>query len=379
MRKSIVALSVAAALAAPGLAHAQAKPPAAPTLSEVLDASGISVTGYIDAAYSKADRDIGTTSFSTRIFDSQKNSFVLHQVGMQIAKQPKEGFGGLVNFTAGRDAMLIHSFDTTTESQFDVTQAFGQYASGPLTVIFGKFVTLQGSEVIWSPTNPNFSHSILFGAIPFTHTGVRAIYAVSDTFSLTGGINNGWDQVRDSNNGKTLELGATATPIKPLTLSGSYYTGKETVPQATPGSPDGTRNSLNLVASYNVIDPLTLGLEYLDVTQQNAPDLVNGGTKKAQYTGYAVYVSYMFMPKLKGTLRTEWFDDKDGFRYGFPAGTTSATKYEEYTFTLGYLAADSFEVRGEVRTDRASQSVFSEGANMSKTLTTYAVQVLYKF
>jgi len=38
----------------------------------------------------------------------------------------------------------------------------------------GKFVTLAGSEVIWSPSNSNFSRSILFGAIPFTHTGVRA-------------------------------------------------------------------------------------------------------------------------------------------------------------------------------------------------------------
>jgi len=82
---------------------------------------------------------------------------------------------------------------------FDVTQAFLQYAGGPLTLIAGKFVTLQGSEVIWSPTNPNISRSILFGAIPFTTPGVRATWAASDTVSLIAGVNNGWDQLTDAN------------------------------------------------------------------------------------------------------------------------------------------------------------------------------------
>jgi hypothetical protein len=386
MRKSVLTLSVAAALTTPGLVLAQqAAPaaPAAPTLDKVLDASGIAVTGYIDAWYQHANRDIQNGP-SDRVFDSQNNAFVLHQVGVQVAKQPKEGFGGLLNVTMGKDAALIHSFDTTTESQFDVTQAYGQYASGPLTVIFGKFTTLIGTEVIWSPSNTQASRSILFGASPFTHTGVRATWAVNDMFSLTGGVNNGWDQVNDSNKDKTIELGATLTPIKALTLGGSYYSGKETVPLATPTAPacggsapcEGTRNALDLLGSYTV-GALSFGLEYLNVSQQNAPDLDNGGTKKATYSGEAVYLKYMFAPKWSGALRLESFDDKDGLRFG----TTSPNKYKESTLTIGYLPADNFEIRGEFRMDKANSEVFTDtsGGNPSKSLTTYAVQVLYKF
>jgi hypothetical protein len=62
-----------------------------------------------------------------------------------------------------------------------------------------------------------------------------------------------------------------------------------------------------------------------------------------------------------------------------PGGTTSGSKYNEYTLTLAYLAADNFEVRGELRTDRANQAVFTDNSAFSKSLTTYAVQVLYKF
>src|SRR5437773_4082849 len=263
MKKLFLASAVSALFAAPATALAQAKPAPVPTLDKILEASGISVSGYIDAGYTHSDRNQAV--FTTRVFDQQNNSFGLNQFGLTVAKQPKEGFGGLVNLTVGKDAQVIHSFPegattpptpATATSMFDVTQAFAQYAGGPLTLIAGKFVTLQGSEVIWSPTNPNASRSILFGAIPFTHTGVRATWAVSDTVSLIAGVNNGWDQLTDANKGKTVELGATLNPIKPLAFTLSGYSGKE----PTSGTTEGTKSSLNAVASYTGIAPLSVGL-----------------------------------------------------------------------------------------------------------------------
>src|SRR3954462_3443465 len=100
MQKTVLSVSVAAALAMPGHVLAQAAAPAAPTLDKVLEASGISMSGYVDAAYTHANRNI-EGGFSPRVFDSLNNSFNLQQVGLQIAKQPKSGFGGLVNVTAG--------------------------------------------------------------------------------------------------------------------------------------------------------------------------------------------------------------------------------------------------------------------------------------
>jgi len=376
MRKSVLTLAVTSVFALPTLAlgQAAAPAPAAPTLDKVLEASGLSLSGYVDTAYQHADRNI-EGGFSTRVFDSQNNSFVLHQVGLQMAKQPKEGFGGLVNITAGKDAAVIHSFDTTTESQF-VTQAFAQYAAGNFTLMAGKFTTLHGTEVIWSPSNANFSRSILFGAVPFTHTGVRGVYTMSDKANFTVGVNNGWDQVKDANKGKTLELGTTITPIKPVSVSASYYGGQE--PSGTTGT-NGRRDSFNLVGSYSPIDPLSLSLEYLRVQQKDSILDSTGKPAKGKYSGFAGYVSYTFMPKLKGTVRAEAFDDKDGLHFGMPAATTSGSKYKEYTLTLAYLAADNFELRGEIRTDRANQPVFTDSTTFSKTLTTFAVQALYKF
>src|SRR5258706_9485590 len=140
-RNAFGSVAPAAALAARarGAPHGAGPgaPAAAPTLDKVLEASGVAVTGYVDTAYSHANRNI-EGGFSTRVFDTQNNSFVLHQVGLQIAKQPKEGVGGLVNVTLGKDAGVIHS-TPSTEPTYDLTQGFLQYATGALTAIGGKF------------------------------------------------------------------------------------------------------------------------------------------------------------------------------------------------------------------------------------------------
>src|SRR5262245_9377084 len=271
MKKLLIAGAVSAAFAAPATALAQQS--RVPTLGQIFDASGISVNGYIDAAYSWANRDIesGLTGggVAPRVFDNNNNSFGLHQFGLTVAKQPKEGFGGLVNITVGQDAQVIHSFPESVpgpvSSMFDLTQAYGQYSKGALTLIAGKFTTLAGTEVIASTGNTTFSRSILFGAVPFTHTGVRASYAPSDTVTIYGGLNNGWDQVQDANRQKTAEIGATFNPTKALTLTASGYFGNDaaTPPGSQPSGAQGERDLFDLVANFIVSNSLSLGGELL--------------------------------------------------------------------------------------------------------------------
>ena len=112
-------------------------------------------------------------------------------------------------------------------------------------------------------------------------------------------------------------------------------------------------------------------MELLSVNQENA----DGAGAKAKYKGVAGYVTYMFTPMLRGVVRVESFDDKDGLHFG-----TVDTKYKEVTVTGSYLASDSFEARAEVRRDQATNAVFTEYAGaMSKTLMSVALQGIYKF
>lgn len=384
MQKTVLSLSVAAALALPLSALAQqpsssapAKP-GVPTLHQMFEASEIAVDGYLDMAYTHlSGTGLFTSGTANRVFDTERNAFLLNQAAITFAKQPKEGFGGLVNLTAGKDADVIAAFDANpgATQKFDVTQAFAHYASGPLMVIAGKFVTSAGAEVIKSTSNVNYSRSILFGyAIPFTHTGVRATYALSDTFSLIGGISNGWDNLRETNAQKTTELGIAATPIKNLSLSLMNHHGTERVGGLTLTGPEGSRNLIDIVATYTVSEKLSFTLNYDNASQKNASTVAPSGNDTAKWSGVAAYVTYQISDTWRLAVRGETFNDKDGYRTGVQQ------KWKEGTITLAYLPSKSIELRGEVRGDRSDVASFVKtDGSAGKSQNSFALQALYKF
>jgi hypothetical protein len=402
--KLLYTMILAGLSSVPAIAMAADAPvaPAAPTLSSILDASGISVTGYVDVGYTSLN---GTGAFvggaPSRVFDAPNpmagknfSSFNLNQASITVSKAPKEGFGGVINLTAGQDANVIASYGAgnsgaanpyTFNHNLDVTQAYASYASGPLTVIAGKFFCLASTEVIPGPSNTNVSRSILFGyAMPYTHTGVRATYAATDTVSLIAGVNNGWDQVSDSNTDKTIELGFTAAPSKMFSLAGVYYGGKElaggfTAPQTT----NGNRQLFDLVGTINATDQLSFVLEY-DNGSQDKANVVGfsdvSGASTAKWDGLAAYINYQFSDKFRASLRSEYMNDKDGYRLPTAAGATTGQRWNESTLTLAYIPAPSFELRGEVRGDSSSQKVFLSSDGTAKSnQTSFGLEAIYKF
>jgi hypothetical protein len=387
--RSIVlsALCVVSALGAPLAGAEEAKDaakPTAPALGDVLDASGIAVSGYLDTSYSHLSGDgVFTSGFANRVFDTQKDGFAVQQAALNIGYQPKEGFGAFVNLTLGNDADVIAPYDRyPSASKFDVTQAYAQYAGSGFTVIAGKYVTLAGAEVIASPSNPNFSRSILFGfAIPFTHTGVRATFTPSDTVSLILGVTNGWDDLKDTNTSKTVEVGATFAPVKAFSIAASGYFGKERVAGLVGSGTEGQRSLIDVVATWNITDALTLILNADWGKQDNfgefltSQELYVGPNYDAKWDGVAGYVNYTLNDNWKLSLRAEYFDDKDGYRTGV------VQKWKEVTGTVAYLPTKHAELRFELRGDSSDVASFSKsnGTDAGKSQESVAVQALYKF
>lgn len=341
----------------------------APTLGEVLKASGLDVTGYIDVSYTHLSTDRGSTSY--RAYDTERSSFNLHAVDLSVASLPASGFGGFFQVDFGEDANTNASLGTGAADEVDVQEAYLQYASGNLSIVGGKFATSAGAEVIESPSNTNFSRSLLFRwAIPFTHTGLRATVTPNDKFKVFAGVNNGWDVLRESAaanggaDGKTAELGFSATPIKQLTLAASYHNGPEagTVEK-------GDRSLLDVVATFNLTDALSLVVN-VDRAEQ---DKATAASTKAKWSGTAAYVNYKLSDEWRLSARTESFNDKDGFRTG------TIQKLKETTLTLANTPAKNVELRGEVRRDTSNQEVFTDGGALKKNQSSLALEAIYKF
>lgn len=343
--------------------------PAAPTLKDVLETSGLSLSGYVDAGYNYMSGDSG----QLRVFDVQDNSFTLHQAAGVLAYQPKQGAGALVNLTFGQDADIIAAAGSEGAASpayagtdnFDVTQAFVQYAAGPLTLMAGKFVTLNGAEVIDSRGVPNASRGILFGyAIPFTHTGIRGVLSLGSV-TLYAGLNNGWDQLRDANQEKTGEIGV-AFGGGPLSVFVSGYAGDEPN-AATLGNT--LRTIVDAVVTVKVSEALTLIVNG-DVGSQE--DGVATGTD-AEWLGVAGYANVQFNPTWRASLRGEYFDDKDGFRTG------TVQKWKEATLTLGYACDKNLDLLFEVRGDKSDANVFTDGGVPTDSNESVNLKALYKF
>lgn len=376
--KKVLATSVMACFGTTAFAAA-----GGPTLGDVLQNSGVSMSGYVDVTYTNHSADAtaaGSGNFHP--YTSETNSFNLNAVDVAVSKLPSSGFGGMVEMMAGDD-VGFNASKGSGATNYDLLQGFIQYASGGLTVVGGKFTTLAGAEVAQAPANANISRSLLYTlAIPVTHTGLRASFAPGDTMKFTVGANNGWDLSRESESAnclspsfnvcadsKTVEIGGSFNPSKMFGLVASYYTGEEV---GTTGI--GDRTLLDIVATLNLTDALTLVFNF-DMGDQDAAS-ATGGT--AEWDGWAAYANYAFNDKLRGSLRLEAFEDSDCFRTGCPSGAASE-ELDSMTFTVSYAPAKNVDLRAEFRQDGSDGNAFLENGTAADSDTFFGLEGIYKF
>jgi hypothetical protein len=314
------------------------------TLSDHL---GVHIHGLVDGTYDYNVNQPNTTPILSssgrvnqlRTFDVDANSFNFQQFSLHIDRTVEGGVGFVTDLNFGKTAEILfasthYSNSTTPQStqEFDPTQAYLTYTiplGKGINLQAGKFVTLLGEEVIPVYNNVNFnqSNSFIFGfGIPFTHTGVRTQYSFSDKIGLTMGLNNGWDDPSDSNDGKTVEgqLALTPTDWLSATISGTY--GAE---QANHGN-----SKLGAIDPIVTIKPpmikgLQLIGEYL-YASESAPIAVSAFPnsygnqltgvselfKSADWQAFAGYGVYDLNDNIEFATRFEWFRDGQGVRTG---------------------------------------------------------------
>lgn len=363
-RKLRISVAVAAVLlAAATAAQADDAPktdaapkPVVPSLNDVLGASGITASGYVDTTYAYLHDETSSQDY---------NTFTLQQAALTLAYQPTTGFGALVNVIGGANPYNGQGYGQyATSSGFAssrlnmyVMQAFAQYVAGAVTLQAGKFGTLAGVEGFALSGNTNVTRSILWGFEPVTHTGVRLTYAPSSQLSLIVGVNNGWTNSQEMADGsdKTLELAVIFNPSKALNTSVQAYYGRDTLAW-------GSNVKANLllvdgIVTWNATSSLSLvgSIDYGNVGNSST-------TPSASWTGFAGYINYALSDKWRVSLRGEYYDDAQGYltgNYGYGSTgsglQTHGEKLEEGTLTFGYDPTKNIEVRIEGRYDFPSK------------------------
>jgi hypothetical protein len=342
----------------------------------------------------------GGSFINGRVFDDLNQQIQFHAFNLQAAYNGP--IGGKVEAIFGDDANVTNSYPKSqldgapslngtgsplNGPDIDLTQAYLSLNSGQFTGIVGRFETLAGAEVIESPSDLNFSRSILFGfAVPFTHTGGRLTWAMNPNLSFVAGLNKGWDTVwalnapqnnfpapnnnfagapeQNDSNSLTIEGGAIWNPSKAVSVTVDGYTGQveEAFAMATPGffvvnpaRPD--RSLVDAVITWHATPQWEFVLNG-DAGQQTNSNILNGsgalvGYGTGTWDGLAGYANYTINSQWSATVRGEGFADQGGLRTG------QSMRWAEATVTLQYSPNSNLIFRGEVRGDKTNQPFFN--------------------
>jgi hypothetical protein len=356
---------------------------------------GIKLGGGIATSYMYDFNNPDSHNVSLRAFDRDSNSFVLDLFQLEVSRAPGEdgvGFVTKVNFGKIAERMAADwdgdgTIGNVAEEQnsVELEEAYITYNPPGLPdfqVKAGKFVTMMGAEVIEPWRNANVSRSLAFTwAIPLTHTGVMTSYAISEQASVTLGIVNGWDNVVDSNDGKSVHAGVTITPVEQFSLAITGMYGAE-----QPDNGYSKRGLADVVATIKPIDDFVITLNY---DYGNESGLGIGGNEQWNaFSGILAYdIPELLVVPIGFALRGEYFDDSDGTRLQpqLQSGDAGYGQYQnawEVTGTFKVVLAKGLMFRTEYRYDSAKKNLYDDdhsGDDFRDSQQTIAGELSYVF
>ncbi len=351
-----------------------APPLAAQSASQNQDATVMSflrrveISGFVDGYYGyNFNKPANGKAGPERIFDVQHNSFSLNLAELALEKKPTDDsrVGFRLDLDYGPTADIVKATEPGgTEIFRNIGQAYVSFLA-PVgkgwQFDFGEFVTPTGNEVIKTKDNWNYSRGLLFTlAIPFYHMGMRTTYSFNDKVSVAGYVVNGWNNIVDNNQRKTVGGQVAVKPFKSLAVSETYLGGAEQT------GTNAWRHLSDTVATYTLTPKLSFAGNY-DYGQDKQSDAV------VKWQGVAGYARYQPTAWFAISPRGEFFNDRDGFTSG------QAQKIKEVTVTGELKHKDGFLMRLEYRHDFSDIPFWLKNNRYRDRQDTFTIGVLYSF
>lgn len=269
----------------------------------------------------------------------------------------KTGFvADLVFGPRGTDAIFASPIYSATGNI--VNQLYGYWnVSENVKLTLGNFNTFLGYEVISPVANFNYSTSYLFSYGPFSHTGLKADFAISDDFSMMLAVMNQTDITELNLNGKYAygaQLGYSGQYLNLLIDNGSY--------------------EIDYTGGFDLSDDFFLGINaaYFDGDEDQGI---------GNFAGAALYPQYATSENFTIGLRGEYFAETDGFgAIGVNAADGDASVFA-VTLT-GSATIGNLMIKPELRLDSASDEsdYFLDSDLMpQKSLSSFVLAAIYSF
>lgn len=371
---------------------AQEETVAMATAEEEEEGPGLTLSGSVDVYYrtnlsAKNNPSISYPVPGTSFANG--NGFSLGMFNLIGTYEGKKAgiVGDLVFGPRGQDAVFNSAPSTNI-----VNQLYAYWnVSDAVTLTIGNFNTFLGYEVISPTKNFNYSTSYMFSWGPFSHTGLKADFGLSDKMSLMLGIFNPTD-FTDSNPVNTYTLGAQlgysgdASSVY-LNLVYGDQDGKLDEDAITDGDASaGATFQADLTAGFNLSEKAFFGLNATYNTTASG-ELVKGTSigdadgDSNDFYGLAGYLQFATSEDFKIGLRAEYFGEANG-GVGAIGAYDASGDANILAFTLsGNYTVGNLTIIPELRLDSGSEDAtfVNRSLEASKSLSSFLLAAVYKF
>lgn len=309
----------------------------------------LKLSGLLDVYGNYTPNHPASRMLSFRNFDIRTDSLSLNMAKFTVEHDPAP-VGFKLDFGFGRAFDLFNFQDHANgfDNMRYLPQAYISFrpTNGKgLQVDIGKFYTSAGAELTETHLGWNYSRGLLYANGPYYHFGVRAAKPVNNRWTAGVQLVNGWNNVEDTNGGKTLGL-TSALSLGKLSWLVNYYGGSEPV-----GEVQGMRHFVDQVVTFNPTEKIQTYLN-IDYGHQR---LAAGGDS-THWAAVGAAARFQVSANWAVSPRLEYFKDSGGFITG------NAQGLKEFTFTVERKWPQGFLTRGEYRHDWSSHAIFERGA-----------------
>ena len=314
----------------------------------------LSISGSIDAYYRanfNAPNDLDNWTAPGSSF-ANLPGFALGMANVIASYEgEKVGFvADLVFGPRGTDAVFASPMYSATGNIINQLYAYWN-VSESVTLTMGNFNTFLGYEVISPTGNFNYSTSYLFSYGPFSHTGLKADFALGEDVSLMLAVMNDTDLTEFNPTGDYAvgaQLGFYGQYLNVL-IDPSFF-------------------EIDFTGGFDLSDSFYLGINGAYLT---------GEDDGPGFYGVALYPQLATSDTFTIGLRGEYFaEDKE-----FGAIGTGVEDSSVFALTLtGSLAVDNLTIKPELRLDSVSDDAFLDNdLMMQKSLASFVLAAIYSF
>ena len=310
--------------------------------------------GFTDVYYTYNFNQPESKNNTGRVFDWRHNSISVGMIQgqMNYRNGDTEIVGDLLFGPSGNVANYGNIVGGTG---IVIKQAYiAHHFNDKLTMTVGQYGTHMGYEPVESTENVNYSVSYQFSYGPIYHTGIKFDYNLNENWSVLFGIVNGWDELLDVNDRKSITLQIGTTVIEGAELYLNWIGGDEYNSPANFGSYRGSYSYLfDFVGKYNVSENFKIGINSGYGSFNTASRFLTNDPHSHNGTWWAAaaYLQYFPSETLSIGFRAEHFEDEGNLRSTL--GTMNGL-----TFTLGYNLSENFTVKPELRIDTSENKIF---------------------